>query len=116
MRCGCERVSSTRPYYRTVIVPLSYRYIPVEGDTVAALKIAAEIGRMVAKMHDAQVTSPTLNHSRVCSRVYDVLHSALCGKVPVASSVRDVAIQGLEHAVSLFFVPTDIGSMWLQYV
>lgn len=58
------------------IVPLSYRYIPVEGDTVAALKIAAEIGRMVAKMHDAQVTSPTLNHSRVCSRMYDVLRSA----------------------------------------
>lgn len=39
-----------------------------EGDTVAALKIAAEIGRMVAKMHDAQVVHGDLTTSNLMIR------------------------------------------------
>lgn len=31
--------------------------LTAEGDTSAALRVAEEIGKMVAKMHDAQVTS-----------------------------------------------------------
>lgn len=70
-------------YVVLVRVSVSHAAVPAE-DSAAALRVAAEIGKMVAKMHDAQVTNSDVYASLELVRVFPFVESCR----PAGAGVR----------------------------